>query len=122
MKICNRAGFTLIELLVVCAVLGIIVAVLLPNLLAAVNRTEDTATKTYIHHVVKGIEAARNSTTYALPLPQTCAALTKTLRSPESVASCLYEPDPSSDRYTVTAVSVNGTKFVYDGAEIELVP
>ena len=118
----KHTGFTLIELLIACAIIGIIIAVTLPNLLGAVNRAEDTATKAYIHHVVKGIEAARNGSTNALPPVQSCAALTYTPRDPQSVLSCQYDPDLSSDRYTVTAVSVNKRKFVYDGAEIVSVP
>lgn len=118
----TRNGFTLIELLIICAILGILIAVLLPNLLGAVNRAEDTATKAYIHHVVKGVESARDGNTNALPLSQSCAALTYLPKDPQSVANCRYDPEPERDRYTITAVSVNNKTFVYDGSEIVLLP
>lgn len=122
MRARKRAGFTLIELLIALSVIAIIITILLPNLLAAFGNAHDVAAKGYLHHVVKGIESARERETYKLPPARSCAALTFQAQDPSSVTSCRYLPDPASDSYTVTAVSAAGTTFVYDGSQIVQLP
>lgn len=51
MKNANRKGFTLIELLIVIAIIGILAAVLIPNLLTARSRAFDTAAQSCLKEI-----------------------------------------------------------------------
>lgn len=51
----NTAGFTLIELLIVIAIIGILAAVLIPNLLGAQKRAYDTAAMSCANSVAKAV-------------------------------------------------------------------
>ena len=54
------AGFTLIELLIVVAVIGIIVAIAVPNLINSIQRSRQSRTTADIRMISEGIEAYQN--------------------------------------------------------------
>jgi type IV pilus assembly protein PilA len=115
-------GMTLLELLIVIAILGLLAAVLMPNVLSAQRRAHDGAVQSFVYQVVAGVEAGRNMGSQSIPTaPLTCFPYTSTAANPSSVKQCKYEPDVATDTYKVTAESVSGTVFQFDGTSIAIV-
>ncbi|MGD8439598.1 MAG: type II secretion system protein [Holophagae bacterium] len=56
----HQAGFTIIELLIVVAVIGILVAVAIPDLIGAIQRSRQSRTVADIRMISEGIEAYQN--------------------------------------------------------------
>jgi len=59
----SEVGFSLIELLIVVAVIGIIAAIAIPNLLAAIQRSRQSRTMADIRMISEGVEAYQNDHT-----------------------------------------------------------
>ena len=104
----GEKGFTLIELLIVVAILGVLAAVVIPNVGRFIGRGEEEAADTELTNIQTAVVAMmvdnQLSTLPAGTFPADTAAATGNMSAFPSNAVCATDKinDPDGDPYTVT--------------------
>ena len=103
----QNSGFTLTELLITLALIGILVAALLPNLFGARRSGEEKMTREYLSSCLTAAEQRRDFHSNTVTLPGSCTELAGPSPAPLQTNTITL----SQNTYTITLTDRRGKSY-----------